>query len=135
MHVLSLLVFISSSENICLSLTGNVDAKARKCNHFVLVCGVFLVTGLEASREYRLPKRRRKSNSLGLRIALLTLGIKLGKNFLFPHKKTFLSIIIIIFQVEFVGGPMCWNTRTFTATAGEIIIFLALCYLSCQCKT
>ncbi|KAA3489188.1 phosphatase IMPL1, chloroplastic-like [Gossypium australe] len=20
--------------------------------------------------------------------------------------------------VEFVGGPMCWNTRTFTATAG-----------------
>lgn len=22
-------------------------------------------------------------------------------------------------QVEFVGGPMCWNTRTFSATAGK----------------
>ena len=21
--------------------------------------------------------------------------------------------------MEFVGGPMCWNTRTFTATSGE----------------
>lgn len=25
-----------------------------------------------------------------------------------------------LFQVEFVGGPMCWNTRIFSATAGEI---------------
>ena len=22
------------------------------------------------------------------------------------------------FKVEFVGGPMCWNTRTFSAAAG-----------------
>uniref|UniRef100_A0A0D3A3Y8 Cyanobacterial aminoacyl-tRNA synthetase CAAD domain-containing protein n=1 Tax=Brassica oleracea var. oleracea TaxID=109376 RepID=A0A0D3A3Y8_BRAOL len=26
--------------------------------------------------------------------------------------------------VEFVGGPMCWNTRTFSATAGTIFVFM-----------
>lgn len=29
-----------------------------------------------------------------------------------------------IFQVEFVGGPMCWNSRIFSATAGEKHFFL-----------
>lgn len=35
----------------------------------------------------------------------------------------FAAIMSVLLQVEFVGGPMCWNTRLFTATAGTIFIF------------
>jgi hypothetical protein len=26
------------------------------------------------------------------------------------------------FQVEFVGGPFCWNTRIFSATSGKKVL-------------
>lgn len=29
------------------------------------------------------------------------------------------SFFYLLFKVEFVGGPMCWNTRTFSASAGK----------------
>lgn len=32
----------------------------------------------------------------------------------FPYE-----ISSVLIQVEFVGGPMCWNTRIFSATAGK----------------
>lgn len=28
----------------------------------------------------------------------------------------------LYFQVEFVGGPMCWNTRIFSASAGMKVL-------------
>lgn len=28
------------------------------------------------------------------------------------------SFFYLFLKVEFVGGPMCWNTRTFSASAG-----------------
>lgn len=36
-------------------------------------------------------------------------------------------------QVEFVGGPKCWNTRTFTAAAGARFLFLLFKFSSYMC--
>lgn len=34
-------------------------------------------------------------------------------------KRGFVNMNFYFFQVEFVGGLMCWNSRLFSATAGE----------------